>query len=339
MLALALLLGLGVLSQQHTPAQAGSSVTAPVAAAGDRFVADGDLILKPGDTVEHDAIALAGKIVVPDGAHVKHDVNAVDGSIEIGGTVDHDVIAANGDITLLATAKIGNDVTALNGHVNQARDARVGGHSTGAASQQSNRDHESGLLGSILGLLIDVVLAVVFIAVGTLVVLVWPRQANRAVTSLEHAAWASTAVGILTGILIIPVTILLSGILAITIVGILLIPFLWLGLLALWFAGLITVGLWAGRRLADSGRLPVARGSLLVTAAVGMGIIAGLPLLLGAVIPWLAWPLVYFLGFVGLGAMVLNRFSNGISLPHLGAHAAPNHTRPLQRPPSDRRAS
>jgi len=289
--------------------------------------------------VEHDAVALAGKVVVPAGALVKHDVLTSNGSIEIAGTVDHDVRAVGGDVTLDSTAVVGNDVTVSGGSIHEARGAQVGGTKSIVPGEKPRTEHDGGLLGWILGLLIDVVLAVVFIAVGTLVVLVWPRQANQAVTSLEHAAWASTAVGILTGILIIPVTILLSGILAITIVGIILIPFLWLGLLALWFAGLITVGLWAGRRLADSGRLPVARGSLLVTAAVGMGIIAGLPLLLGAVIPWLTWPLVYFLGFVGLGAMVLNRFSNGISLPHLGGHALPNHTRPLQTPPSDRRAS
>jgi len=324
LLACALLLGLAVESRQEA-AHAGPQQPIPVAGEGDRVVANGDLTLTVGEVVEHNAGALFGNIVVPAGAEVKNDVSAAHGNITIGGKVGHDVVAT-GNVTLLAGAEVGHDVRVTDGTIQRDPKAKVGGelYSDGPISPTPNR--EGGLLGGILSLLGNLALGVVFVGLGTLLVLAAPKQIGRVVTTLEIAPWPTVAVGVITGLFLLPVLGLASLILVITVVGILLLPFLWLAVGLAWAGGLVVTGLWAGRRLAESGHLPAAEGSLLITAAAGMGVLAGLLAILSAVLPWLGGPLTYFLGFIGCGAALLSR---------LGSH--PRATRPLETP--ERKAS
>lgn len=337
LLAVALLLGVAVSQQPHQTVQAGGRLPVAPAAAGDKIATTGDLVLQPTDVVEHDAIALLGNVVVPAGAHVKHDVVAYNGTIEIGGTVDHDVTTGNGDITLLASAHVGNSVTTLHGAIHRAQGAQVGGKTS--ESDASAPVHDGGVLGGIGRLLGNLVLGLVFVGLGAVVVLAWPRQTDRVVTVLEHALGPAALVGLLTGVLVLPVLTLLSVILVITLIGILVVPFLWVGLLLGWVYGAIVVGLWVGRRLGESGHLPAAQRSLLATALIGLGVVAGLAVVLLTFVPVLGWLAGYFLGFLGLGAAVLARLSTQGSLRRFaGGSAGPRSTHPLV-PPADRRAS
>jgi len=344
LLVLALILG-GAVAWQHesSVAEAQPVLPIPVAAEGDRVVPNGDLILTAGEIVEHDAYVVSGKAEVPVGAEVKHDVTVLSGNIIIAGRVGHDVKALNGDITLADTADVGNDVTALNGTVYQAAEAKVGGtvKSDAAPAPAPKRNPLDGLVSFVLRLLAYLVLGVVFVTVGTLAVLAWPRQTGRVVTVLEATPWPAVLVGVLTGVLILPVAGLLSVILAITIVGIILIPVLWLAVGVGWVYGAVVVGLWAGRRLAESGRLPAARNSLLVTAIAGLGVVAVACALLTSTVAWIGWPVSYFLGFIGLGAVVLSRLGVSGNAQRTSG-LPPRVTHPLTLPqagPTDRRAS
>jgi hypothetical protein len=337
LLALALLLGLAVGAH---PMGRSAATAAPVAGEGDRIAATGDLILQPGDVVEHNASALLGRVEVPAGAEVKHDVIAPNGEVIIGGKVGHDVTALNGDITLLSTAEIGNDVKAVNGRVTREPGATVGGAVT-MTTEETPPEEGSGIVGFVLRLLFNIVLGVVFVAAGTLVVLAWPRQTGRVVAVLEGSPKAAVGVGLVTSIFILPVAALLSGLLVITLIGIVLLPVLWIGLFVAWLFGMVVVGLWVGRRVSDSGHLPAARGSLLLTAAVGLALVALTLTLLAAVLPLLGWLLIYFLGFLGSGAAILSRL--GVQAGGRHGAGAPRHTHPLSPPPawppSDRQAS
>ena len=308
---------------RHESAQAGADQPIPVAGDGDRVVTNGDLTLSAGDVVEHNASALFGNILVPAGAEVKHDVSTAHGNITIGGKVGHDVVA-NGNVTLLASAEVGHDVHVANGTIQRDPAAKVAGELFSDAATSSSDTSDDGLLGGLLSLIGNLVLAMVFVGLGTLLVLLAPKQIGRVVTTLEIAPWPTVAVGVVTGVFLLPVLGLVSLILVITIIGILVVPFLWLALLLAWAYGLMVIGLWVGHRLAESGRLVE---SLLVTAAVGMGVVAGLLAILSAVLPWLGVPLTYFLGFIGVGAAILTR---------LGSHS-PRATRPLE--PPERKAS
>ncbi len=320
----ALLLG-GAVEGRHETAHAGADQPIAVAGDGDRVVANGDLTLNSGEVVEHNASALFGNITVSAGAEVKHDVSAAHGNITIGGKVGHDVVAT-GNVTLLAGAEVGHDVRVTNGTIQRDPAAKVGGELYSDAESSSANDNEGGLLGGVLSLLGNLALGVVFVGLGTLLVLAAPKQIGRVVTTLEIAPWPTVAVGVITGLFLLPVLGLASLILVITVIGILVLPFLWLAVGLAWAGGLMVTGLWAGRRLAESGHLPAAEGSLLITAAAGMGVLAGLLAILSAVVPWLGVPLTYFLGFIGCGAALLSR---------LGSH--PRATRPLEAP--ERKAS
>lgn len=324
LLLCALLLGLAGESR-HEAAHAGANQPIPAAGDGDRVVTNGDLTLNSGEVVEHNADALLGNITVPAGAEVKHDVSAAHGNITIGGKVGHDVVAT-GNVTLLASAEVGNDVRVTDGTIQRDPAAKVGGKLYGDTESGPANDSGGGLLGGVLSLLGSLVLALVFVGLGTLLVLAAPRQVGRVVTTLEIAPWPTVAVGVVTGVFLLPVLGLASLILTITVIGIVALPFLWLAVGLAWAYGLVVAGLWAGRRLAESGHLPAAQGSLLVTAAAGMGLLAGLLAILSAILPWLGVPLTYFLGFIGVGAALLSR---------LGSH--PRATRPLD--PPERKAS
>jgi hypothetical protein len=327
--------------QRHRAAHADDIVPAVLAADGDRTATTGDLILKPGDVVEHNAIALLGNIEVPVGATVKNDVHALNGNITIAGTVDHDVIATNGDVTLSSTARVGHDVQVINGTLNREPGAQVGGNVRESTAPAPDEDREvGGILGLIARLFGNLGLGLVFVVLGTLLVLVAARPVERVVTALEIAPWPAAGVGIVTGVFLVPVLALVSLVLVITIVGILVLPFLWLAVGVAWAAGLTVMGLWTGRRLAESGRLPAAaNGSLLVTAACGMAALAGVLALLSAIVPWLGTLVTYFVGFVGLGAGLLSRIGGVGHLPWPVRPAAPrtapnpNPTRPLDFPP------
>ncbi len=325
LLVCALLLGLAVEDRQQA-AHAGTNPPIPMAGDGDRVVANGDLILKPGEVIAHDAAAALGNIEVPAGAEVQHDVITSKGDITIGGKVGHDVIA-NGNVTLLASAQVGHEVHVANGKIQRDPRAKVGGKLYSDAESSSASDSGGDMLGWIVGLLGNLALSLVFVGLGTLLVLAVPKQIGRMVTTLEIAPWPTLAVGIITGVFLLPVLGLASLILTITVIGILVLPFLWLAVGLAWAYGLVVVGLWAGRRLAESGHLPAAQRSLLITAATGLGVVAGLMAILSAVLPWLGVPITYFLGFIGVGAAVLSR---------LGSHS-PRATRPLD-PPAERKA-
>ncbi|HMA38404.1 MAG TPA: hypothetical protein VKY74_28405 [Chloroflexia bacterium] len=359
LLAAGLLLGIATTQSRHSAVQAQPGLRAPLTTAGDgdRVQASGDLIIRRGDVVAHDASALLGNVVVEAGAEVKHDVLAPSGAITIDGHVGHDVVATNGpivirgsvdhnvtalsgDVTLAASARVGGDVGVVNGSLHRAAGAQVGGKVSVAQDEQASGD--GGMLGWILRLLGNLVLAVLFVAVGTLLILAWPRQIGRVVATLETAPGPATLVGLVTGVFLPPVAALLTIILAITVIGLLLVPVLGLALFLAWVYGLVIAGLWAGRRLADSGHLPAARGSLLLTAATGLGLIGGLLAVLTALLPgWIGWPTAYFVSLPGLGAAVLGRLGDGqIRLP--GLPYGPRATHPLQTPPTsppDRKAS
>lgn len=309
---------------------------------GDRIVPEGSFVLTATQVVEHDVYVVSGDATIKKGAEVKHDVTVLSGDILIAGRVGHDVKALNGNITLADTAEVGNNVTALNGTIERAPRAQVGGVVRSEQHPAAGRNPLADLAGFVLRLLAYLVLGVVFVTVGTLAVLAWPRQTGRIVTVLEATPWPALGVGLLTGVLILPVAGLLSVILAITIVGIILIPVLWLAVGVGWLYGAVVVGLWAGRRLAESGRLPAARNSLLVTAIAGLGIMALVCVLLTSTVAWIGWPVSYFLGFIGLGAVVLSRLGvSGNTQRTSGLPPRVTHplTMPQQAGPPDRRAS
>jgi hypothetical protein len=342
LLAVALFLGAAVAWQQESSvAQAQPVLPIPPAGEGDRIVPEGNLVLTSTQVVEHDVYVVSGDATIEAGAEVKHDVTVLSGDIVIAGHVGHDVKALNGNITLADTAVVGNDVTALNGTVERADGAKVGGQVRIEHKPAASRDPLGAIGSFVLRLLANLVLGVVFVTVGTLAVLAWPRQTGRVVMVLETTPWAALGVGVLTGVLILPVAGLLSVILAITIVGIILIPVLWLAVGVGWLYGAVVVGLWAGRRVAESGRLPAARNSLLVTAIAGLGMVAVACALLTSTVAWIGWPVSYFLGFIGLGAVVLSRLGVSGNSRRTGG-LPPRVTLPLTLPQSgssDRRAS
>lgn len=247
--------------------------------------------------VEGDAIALGGDVVVEQGGEVTGDVVAVEGAFRRdGGTIGGEARTLGGVLTEDAAEPV------------DAGDAR-------AASSQI------GLAVSWLGVLL-------LIGIGILVFA--QPYLEGVVDTLETRFWRSFAVGLAGALAAIPLLLLVIVALAITVIGILLIPFAVVAyVLAL--AGLVTLGFVAIARLtggalgSDAVRRLSARGSGL------RGVVIGMVLLLGVWIVAAALSAVPVLGLVlravavmitcvavtaGLGATILSRAgTRGVEAP------------------------
>lgn len=355
LVAVLLLLGIASGERHQHPVQA-VPLAQPVLDSGDRTATNSDLMLHSGEVVSHDALVNSGKLEVPTGAEVTHDAVVENGNANIAGKIGHDLKVSNGDVTI--TGSVGHDVTAMNGSVTLSDSARVGGslHVTngelhrgagaqvgGSVSTGNDTGGGGGFFDALFGLVRNIALGLVFVTVGTLTILVAPRQTSRTVAVLESAPGSAVGVGLVTAVFAPPVIGIVSVVLFITVIGIIVAIPLMLALFLAWVYGLIALGLGVGRRIADSGHLPAARGSLLLTAVTGLTVVALAPLLLAAVVPWIGWPLVYFAGFIGLGAAILDRLGVQGALSWASLTHSPRVTHPLSGPPvvppSDRRAS
>ena len=247
--------------------------------------------------VEGDAIALGGDVVVAQGGEVTGDVVAVEGAIQrAGGT-------------------IGGEARTLGGVLAEdAAEPVVAGDDRAASSQV-------GLAVSWLGVLL-------LIGIGILVFA--QPYLEGVVDTLETRFWRSFAVGLAGELAAIPLLVLMLVALAITVIGVLLIPFAVVAyVLAL--AGLVTLGFVAIARLtggalgSDAVRRLSARGSALRGVVIGTVILLGMwvvaaalsPVpLLGLVLRAVAVMVTFVAVTAGLGATILSRAgTRGVEAP------------------------
>jgi hypothetical protein len=263
-----------------------SEVPANSTRQGTMAVARGTLDVR--GRVVGDAIAVHGDVVVHPGASVSGNAIAVDGRVRtIGGIVEGDVRSIRG----------------ITGSIL----ARAAG--TGPARESA--DTWSGLK-VVLGWF-----AVLF-AIGIGVLLFAERNLDGVVTTLEHQFSRSFWMGLLTQMATLPVLLLVLAALAVSIIGILLIPFAVVAYVVA-LAGLVTLGFIAVARFTGRAfsRAPAqTRAVNLRSLFVGLVIYLGL-WLLAAAFSWnpIAGSVLHAVALAGswvaltfgLGATVLSR--------------------------------
>ncbi len=282
------------------------------------------------DEMADDAVAVGGSVDVE--GEVRHDVTAVGGPVRIEGTVGGDVVSVGSSVYLGPHAVVEGDISSIGGTVHRDEGAVIHGssHEVGMFPFGRNRRFREGPIWSghwgfwggvsdFLGSLMNLV----FMALLTcLVVLVARRPLERVDRVLTAQPWPSAAVGLASSIFFWPLFIVVTILLAITIVGcvlFLLYPFLllYVGLLVL--LGYTTVAYRLGRLL--EGRFNRGFGS--PYAATLTGVVAlQVWRVLGGLFGMLPWPLgiisfmfslfgvilVTAATVVGFGAVVLSRF-------------------------------
>ena len=224
-------------------------------------------------------IAMGGR-TIPAGTTVAGPVAVAGGPLHVYGTVNGDAIAIGSDVIVHPGARItGNAVSAL-GTVNLAGGI-VGGEirqlagALGAVPQAAEAESRAGSTRHALALSSSWLIILVLMAIGVL--LFAGDYLDGVVDSLEGRFGRSFWAGIATQLALAPVLCLLVVALAVTILGVLLIPFAIVAFV-LAVVGLITLGFLAIARITGESVAPAAskrysaRGAALRALVVGVSI-------------------------------------------------------------------
>ena len=284
----------------------------------------------PGDRVR-----FGGTVTVNEGETVDGDVVVIAGTARVNGRVNGEVVVVGGTAELGPNADIAEDVVVIGGPLRRDPAARIGGDVDEIGFGPININPNLSMprfgfgnwnwgnpFGSAFSLLATVIRVAVMCLLAALVLLFGSGYVDRIRVFAAAEPFKAGAVGFLSQVLMLPLTVILVIVLVITIVGIpllLLLPFVLLALCVLGLVGFTAVA----RQVGD---LVVGRfsdGGIGVYAATMAGVLLIVsPLLLGRLISvgggplWLVSTPLAAVGFfveyaawtIGFGAVLFSTF-------------------------------
>ncbi|NPV54437.1 MAG: hypothetical protein HPY71_13125 [Firmicutes bacterium] len=307
---IAAMLALAVIS--ILPGGPSSAAFAETRRNGSSVVFGGPIYVAADETVEGDAVSFGGKVTI-DG-HVTGNAVSIGGPVEVNGVVDGDVVSIGSQVSLGENARVGGDVTSVGGTVYRAEgsivegDVRSGGFPfrfgfrgmmwPGAHWMPWNMGPWNmpwgmswGFFGAlwIARLLGALVLSLVVVAV-------WPNHTTSVARAIETKLGHVALTGLVGWLLFVPAIIFL----AITLIGIPLIP-VWVALyIAAGVLGHAAIAILVGDRIAGLANTTM---TMLVKVVVGALIIAVLGWIPGA-----GFIVAIAVAVIGLGAVLDTRF-------------------------------
>lgn len=271
----------------------------------DAVAVRGDMTVGPGATIGGDAVAVLGRMTMLGSAR-GDVVNVLGGTTQIDGPVGGEVICVLGTLKLGPNAVINGDLTVVGGQLVRDQAAVVKG-SVHHVSVPGLGDfewlltwlRECAMLGRPLGFHANLgwawAIAFGFLGFYLLLALLFGRGVTTCAATLERRPAMSILASVLT-VLLSPVVFV---VLALTIVGGLLVPFL---AAALFFAGLfgkVVILAWLGRRFTKFfGDGPL--GGVVFATLIG-----GLIVMLIYTIPILGFTTYKLISWLGLGVVML----------------------------------
>jgi hypothetical protein len=296
-------------------------------ASGSRVNVGGSVHVRK-DELADEVVAIGGAADVE--GNVKRDVTAVGGPVRIAGKVGGEVSAIGGSVYLGRHAVVEGDVTSVGGTIEREPGAEIHGATSEVGILPFLRHHHRGFrygpswglwngIPDVIGSLINLVLMGLLVC---LVLLVARRPLERVDRQLVAQPWQAAAVGLAGSIFFWPLLVVVTILLAITIIGcvlFLLYPFLLLYVALLCLLGYATVCHRVGRWL--EGRFSRSFGGPYAAALLGLLALQGW-VLLGNLFDLLPWPFGVFAFLcwtfgalatmaaliVGFGAVILARF-------------------------------
>jgi uncharacterized RDD family membrane protein YckC/cytoskeletal protein CcmA (bactofilin family) len=231
---------------------------------------------------------------------------AVMGSVHVNGYIGGDVVAVGGNIELGPNAVVNGQVVVVGGTLQKDPAAVVHGKIQQISIMQqfpkfdwlyawvTSALFKGRLLSFASGTGWAWMLAAAFLGLYVLCALIFPRGVEKCVETLEQRPGFTFLTALLT-MLAMPLVFLL---LAITGVGLLVIPFLSIGMLLAKLLGRATMLAWFGRRLTG-----LFGGSLSQNIVVNV-LLGGIVVMLLYAVPIVAFIVSMLIGFLGLGAVI-----------------------------------
>jgi uncharacterized RDD family membrane protein YckC len=282
-------------------------------------------------SVGNQAVSVLGTTTV--NGSVGDQAVAVGGNMVINGHVGGQVVCVGGDLTLGPDAEVDGEVVCVGGEMKKAPSAILHGH-VEQVHLPVLRPLFAWVTSALLkGRLLSFdphaawawLVAIGFLAVYVLLALVFPVGMTKCAETLEQRPGHT----ILTALLAMLAMPLVFVLLAITGIGVLVIPFLAIGLFAAKFFGRAAMLAWFGRRF--TGLLGTGRWSHVAVSVAFGGIIVTLLY----TVPILALVVAMLISVLGLGAviytLILSIRRNGAK-PAPAAPAVPGTGAPLSPP-------
>ena len=255
----------------------------------DRVVMGRSLDIGPDEVVSK-AVAVGGSVTVL--GHVRGDAVAVGGTVTLrpGARVEGDAIAIGGTVILEEGAVLEGDNVSLAGTV----PAIIGSVTRSAVERR-------GYFRPIWGVGARLARGVLVLGIALLVVAAFPGHVTRVKAFLASRPALSSLGGLAVFVGFMPLCVLL----AVTIIGIPLIPVAALLLLTVLLFGATVSAMWLGERV------PLLREGKTPLRAVAIG---GAILLVIGMIPWIGTLAVLAAALIAAGAALLSRFGRGIEV-------------------------
>jgi len=327
----------------ETPEEGSTADDHGARSTGSRVNFGGSVTVKKGERVE-DVVAVGGPVVI-DG-EVEGDVASVGSSVHVNGKVGGEVSAVGGHVYLGPNSEVDGDVASVGGTIHRQPGAKIGGNASevgmvpflrgGHWKDRGDWDFSPwSFWGSSMEVAANLFGLIVLALFVCLTILVAREPLERVDRQLVAQPWMCCVAGLLALLLFVPLVVVVTVLLAITIVGcalFLLYPFIAIALVLYALLGYTAVAHRVGRWI--EGRFGRMQGNVYGAALLGLAAIE-VWTLLGHVFGMGGGPLgffsVMFLLFgwavtsaawiFGIGAVILARFGT-----------APGHW------PNDRRA-
>ncbi len=233
---------------------------------------------------------------------------AIGGSVTISGHVRKDVVALGGSVTLLPGARVEGDVVAIGGTVSVEEGATLEGDNVGLGGTiptmvgsvirgtVGGRPHLHGMFGFAARM----TRAIFLYVIALLIALAFPTAFSRIRTYLANRPGLSALGGLAILLGFLPFCVLL----AVTIIGIPLIPVAVMLLVALLLFGFTVSAGWLGERMPFiQDKTPVK------TVALG-----GVVLAVVSLVPWIGTSVVVLVAAIAAGATLISRFGRTVAM-------------------------
>lgn len=283
----------------------------------DQQIFNNDLLVESGQTIGENVTVFRGNVVIEEGGSIRGDLSVLSGNVTLAGTIDGDLAVIGGNVDLRDTARVTGDVSVVGGRVTRAPNAFIGGNFVGGPRTQiQEREFERAAPEIavrvnqpqrpwLVAFLIRMLQAILWtlLVTGLVVLLAWlfPKPLKE----IQRTGIDQPALSFAVGLVVSLATLMVGGLLFITVC---LIPFsllLW-GLLAIVaLVGWAVIAMWLGERIQEAiGQrgpelhplIPVTLGALLLT---------GISFFAWSVLPCLGLIVAVLLGSTGVGAVLV----------------------------------
>lgn len=246
----------------------------------DKVAIFNDIEIPAGVKVNGDAVALFGDVVV--NGDLTGEAVAIFGDISVSGNIEGDVVSIFGEVSVKDNGVISGDAVGILGGVEKSSNGVIRGE-IADINVPFNTKKADGLIprvsfGDMIGL-------IVIYAFSCLAILIAPDRIRLMSEESKIMPGRRFAMGFLILVMFIPASVILSILLAITLIGIIFIPFIFIALFLVAFAGMVAVEVAIGYRLTGQRE---GNNALFINLMVGVLLVYVLK-----IIPVLGW-LAYF---------------------------------------------